>query len=234
MGETAGDQTVRAIFEAGGTTEAKEKAKTEAAAKLASEKQRGQSEQQRTQTQIEEGLTSADQLATVNRSIDLLESVPTGNLDALVLRGQRLLGIAGADKTELQANLGTAVLARLKETFGAQFTEREGALLRDFSADFGKSTAGNKALLARAKRLIQRKAQRGIAAAIRNKDFAAARQIQEALDFDVTSEAPPPQVIPTAAAGVPAATAPITAPAAPATPAGGAVMNFDAQGNLVQ
>ncbi len=210
LGETAGAQTIRAIGEAAGVAGARRAEELRTAAPIASEKVRGQSEQQRIQTQIEEGFASADQLGTVNRTLELLDTVDTGNFENIQAQAEAFLGIQGADKTELMANMGTAVLARLRETFGAAFTEREGKLLQDFSAGFGKSTAGNKALLTRAKKLIQRKAQRGIAAAVRNKDFAAAEEIQKALDFKVGPEP--------------------TTPAATAPP----VLNFDAQGNIIQ
>lgn len=138
---------------------------------------------QREQELISQGLDAADSYANVKRGIELLESVKTGGLDNLKLKGKQLFGIEGANEAELSNRLGKAVLSQLRQTFGAAFTAKEGESLAKIEAGFGKSTEGNKRLLKQTERIILRAAKRGIKAAKRSGDMETAREIQDALDF---------------------------------------------------
>src|SRR5690606_2660551 len=110
--------------------------------------------------QVDEGLSAADSLPVVNRALELLDTVQTGGIHAAQLAATRLLGVTGADETELSNDLGKAVLSQLRATFGAQFTEREGARLAEIEADYGKSTEGNRRLMEQTKKLVERVAIR--------------------------------------------------------------------------
>ena len=167
LGETAGDTTVRKIEEARGT-------------KLAT------GEAARITTSIDNGLISAESASTLNRAIELLDSVETGGLDNASLKAKQFFGVESADEAELSAGLGKAVLSQLRQTFGAAFTENEGNRLARIEAGFGKSVAGNRRLLQQTLRLVERSAQRGIDAAIEAKDFRTAQDIQALLDFRLT------------------------------------------------
>lgn len=148
---------------------------------------RGQTTAQRWATQIDEGFAAADSLPVLRRGLELLKGgIETGGWDAVKLWASNRLGVTGADEGELSANLGKAVLAQLRSTFGAQFTEREGARLAEIEAGFGKSTAANIRLLEQAAQLVERTAKRGITAAKNAGDDDAARMIEEALSFRIT------------------------------------------------
>lgn len=154
----------------------------------AGEKRRATGEAARFQGHIDKGLDAADQVAVINRSLELLQTVETGGIDAANLRAQQFLGVEGADEAELSANLGKAMISQLRETFGAAFTEREGARLARIEAGFGKSTEGNVRLINRTKKLLTRAAQRGINAAERSGDFDSADEIRDALEFSLTPD----------------------------------------------
>lgn len=165
---------------------------TAAAARRAEEEKlagtRGQLTAQRWATQIDEGFAAADSLPVLRRGLELLKDVgiETGGLDALKLWASNRLGVTGADEGELSANLGKAVLAQLRSTFGAQFTEREGARLAEIEAGFGKSTAANTRLLEQAYQLVERTAKRGINAARSAGDNDSAQMIEDAMNFRIT------------------------------------------------
>lgn len=143
----------------------------------------GTAEATRWAGQISDGLAAADALAITRRGLDLLKDTSTGGVNALALWASNRLGITGADQGELSANLGKAVLSQLRATFGAQFTEREGARLAEIEAGFGKSTAANRRLLEQAAQIMDRTARRGIQAAEKAGDEFAAKEIRDALDF---------------------------------------------------
>ena len=146
---------------------------------------------ERMQNTITVGVQAVEGIPILRRGLELLENLETGGIDAVALRAKQFFGIEGADEAELSANLGRAVLAKLRETFGAQFTEKEGARLEGLSAGFGKSTAGNKRLLRQSLVIIEGAAQRGLDAAIEEGDSFARDQIldfQEGI-YDLTDEA---------------------------------------------
>jgi len=147
------------------------------------EKVTGKEQAKRRQEQINRGLDAADSMANLKRAEDLLRLVETGGVDAVSLRAKQLFGVEGQNEAELSNRLGKAVLTQLRATFGAAFTEREGATLADIEAGFGKSTAGNKRLIAQTIRIVERAANRGIKAAEAAGDDEAAQDIRDALEF---------------------------------------------------
>lgn len=166
--------------------------KAQTAGQVSGSQRRSQSLEDRLATQIEEGFAAADALPVINRGLELLEQgVRTGGYDAVKLWAANRLGITGADEGELSANLGKAVLSQLRATFGAQFTEREGARLQEIEAGFGKSAEVNTRLLRQAKQIAETSARRGVAAARRQQDEDTAKMIEEAmgrtLEFDTQS-----------------------------------------------
>lgn len=176
IGETPAQTQQRAIETAGGTTTAK-----------------GISA--RLNTQINDGIVAAEGLATINRSIELIESesVKTGGFAGLLIRAQQAVGIEGADAAELSANLARTVLSQLRPTFGAAFTEREGAKLERIEAGIGKSVKGNLRVLKQLKVIIEREARRGISAAKESNDTFSAEEIDKLMKFRIsTPGATPP------------------------------------------
>jgi len=135
---------------------------------------------------VDNGVEAADSLANVKRSIQLLDEVETGGIDAALLRGKQLFGIETADEAELSAGLGKAILSQLRPIFGAAFTEAEGARLERIEAGFGKSTAGNKRLLNQLLKIVDRSVKRGLAAAEDLGDEFTANQIREAASLDIS------------------------------------------------
>jgi hypothetical protein len=167
-----------------GTLEAELEAQREKAGAGAT----GKATAERFATQIDTGLDAADSIATVRRGLELLDSVKTGGIDAAKLKATNLFGVTGADEAELSSNLGKAVLSQLRATFGAQFTEREGARLAEIEAGFGKSTEGNRRLLQQAEKILERAARRGIHAAEQTGDSFAADEIKKSMGFTLSTE----------------------------------------------
>lgn len=138
---------------------------------------------ERKQEFIATGIAAADALPTINRGLELLESgVKTGGFNNLKLWLTDTLGITGADEGELSAKLGKAVLKQLRSTFGAAFTEREGARLERIEAGFGKSAAVNMRLLQELKAMSERELRRGMAAAKSSNDEFSFAEMQRAID----------------------------------------------------
>jgi hypothetical protein len=150
----------------------------------------GKGQAERDEATINNGVELVSQVPILRRSLQLLERIETGGVDAASLRAKQLFGVEGADEGELSANLGRAVLSRLRETFGAAFTEREGARLERMSAGFGKSVETNKRLLRQALTLIQGSSDRALDAAQRTGDQAAIDQLLDFQEgrFDLTDE----------------------------------------------
>jgi len=176
----------------------------------------------RQQLHMDNGIDAADATANIRRGLELIKSVPTGGISAVSLKARQLFGVEGANEAELSARLGKAVLAQLRATFGAAFTEREGARLENIEAGFGKSTEGNKRLLQQTLKILERKARRGITAAIDAGDESTAEEIRAALIFTLEE-------------GVPgeARKAAAQAPAGGQAPTGG-VIRFDRTGQRIQ
>ena len=144
---------------------------------------RGKSQVERSEKFINEGLTAAESLPNIKRSIELLGSVETGGIDAVRIRAKQMFGIESADEAELSNALGKAVISQYRTVFGAQFTENEGNKLDAIEAGMGKSVAGNLRQLKQLEKLVERKARRGIAAATDSDDSFNAKEIQDLLDF---------------------------------------------------
>jgi hypothetical protein len=130
---------------------------------------------------IDSGIDAADAVGNIQSSINLLNTVDTGGFNNASLQAKKLFGIESADEAELSANLGKNVLAQLKPLFGAAFTAAEGDKLDRIEAGFGKSTAGNKRLLAQSLKITERAARRGLAAAIKQDDEFTAGEIRKSL-----------------------------------------------------
>lgn len=152
----------------------------------------GKADAERANVYINNGLEAADAIPVVKRGLELLRSVKTGGLDAVKLKATNLFGVTGADEAELSANLGKAVLSQLRATFGAQFTEKEGARLAEIEAGFGKSTEGNKRLLEQAEKILDRAARRGLTAAESIGDDFSASEIRKSMGMDMAGGRPQP------------------------------------------
>ena len=147
---------------------------------------RGQED--RSQDVINRGREAAGSTALLRRSINLLNTIPTGGLAAAKLAATDFLGVTGADEGELSANLGRAVLSQLKDTFGAAFTDKEGLRLERLSARFGRSTESNKRILQQALMIAEESANRGIARAYDDGDVETASEIEDMLLFEVAPQ----------------------------------------------
>lgn len=165
------------------TPEEKRAADLLATAQKESQKIIGKTKEERRSSAIERGIDLSDGFATLKRARGLLDQIKTGGFNNIALRAKQIFGVEGANEAELSTNLGKAVLSQLRETFGAQFTEREGAKLDRIEAGFGKSTEGNKRLLDQVIRLTERAARRGIEAAREIGDKFAIDTIKENLAF---------------------------------------------------
>lgn len=137
---------------------------------------------ERKQGFIDSGIEAADNVGTLNRTIELLDSVKTGGFEQAKLKAKQAFGIESADEAELSANLGRNVLAQLKPIFGAAFTEGEGQRLTKIEAGFGKSAEGNKRLLQETLKISERAARRGLKAAEEAGDEFTANEIRKSLE----------------------------------------------------
>jgi hypothetical protein len=149
---------------------------------------RKKTKQQRQQGYIDSGVSSADNLNAVNRSLVLLDSIETGGIDNAIIRAKQAFGIESADEAELSYELGKSVLKQLKPTFGAAFTVNEMLELKRMEAGLGKSVAGNRRILKNLAKMIKRSADRGMRAAKSLGDDFAANEIMLALRGDKPAE----------------------------------------------
>jgi len=99
--------------------------------------------EKRQQERIDVALRSSQQIPVINRAIEILEDIETGGVEGVKLRARQFFGVESADEGELSNQLGKAVLAQLRATFGAQFTEGEGDRLISIEPGIGKSNAAN-------------------------------------------------------------------------------------------
>ena len=175
----------------------------------------GKGEGGRTQTTIQSGIDAAQGIPVLRRTLELLNTVGTGGFQAASLRAKQAFGIESADEGELSANLGEAVLGDLRKTFGAAFTEREGARLERIRAGFGKSPETNRRLINQSLQIAMQAAQRAMKEAADSGDFKTAQRIQDVIDFKLEDQAP----------------ADIQQEQGPDK---NQILRFDAQGNLIQ
>lgn len=152
-------------------------------------KEMAKGEEKRAQTLIERGSLAAEGMAGLKRGIELLDQVKTGGPRAVALRVKQLFGIETADEGELSNQLSKAVLGQLRETFGAAFTEREGARLERIEASFTKSPEANRRLLEQALAIAERNAKRAIKAAEERGDMETVEDIKSLLEFSLSPEA---------------------------------------------
>lgn len=179
-------------------------------------------QEERAQDIITQGQAAADSTGVIRRALQLLETVPTGGFNRVTLAAKRLFGVEGADEGELSANLGKAVLAQLRDTFGAAFTAQEGESLRKIEAGFTSSPETNKRLLNNSLRIAERAAQRAVRRAESRDDFETSSEIEAALDFDLSGfNNELGSIFEESEAGE-------------TPPVGPRVINFDAQGNRIQ
>jgi hypothetical protein len=184
LGETPQEQTSRVIIEAGGKTRASEQAKTEELPNQVN----AERVTERNQGFIDAGFEAADALPVISRGLELLDSVKTGGFAAASLKAKKAFGIESADEAELSNSLGKAVLSQLRSTFGAAFTENEGARLASIEADFGKSVEGNRRLLEQTKKITERAIKRAIRAARKAGDEDTIEELEEAMNFTLSTD----------------------------------------------
>ncbi|MEE8289718.1 MAG: hypothetical protein V3R25_09940 [Nitrosomonadaceae bacterium] len=155
---------------------------------------RTQATKQETRAQgiIDRGVSAAESTATLRRGLELLGRIETGGANAISLATKRRLGMESADEGELSNALAKSVLSQLRETFGAAFTESEGARLERIEAGLGKSTAANKRLLQQTLRISERAARRAISAAKSRGDKETVADIEDLLSFSLGEENTPP------------------------------------------
>ena len=137
---------------------------------------------------IEEGLDAAKGIPYLNRTLDLLNQVETGGFNSLALGVKRFFGLESANEAELDNILKQNVLSQLKQVFGAQFTEREGALLGEIEANFGKSTEGNKRLINQLLRRARYYSDAAIDRAEARGDFETAREIERFMNLNLSMD----------------------------------------------
>ena len=196
-GQGAPERVAEAVETAEGTTQVEQDVilatQPEIAERVATAKKRGEGISTRQSGNIGAGLDAAKGVPVLKRTIELLDSVKTGGFEAARLRAKQFFGVEGADEGELSANLGQNVLADLRETFGAQFTEKEGERLERIRARFGASPATNRRLLQNAMDIALNAAERGINSAVAAKDFQSAADIQDLLSLELQA----PELTPT-------------------------------------
>ena len=188
LGQTAEETAALRVQTAGRTAGATREVERVTAAPIAAERKRGGAEETRAQGNITGALLAADGLPQLQRSLKLLDEVKTGGFAAVQFKVKRLFGIESADEGELSFNLSKNVMKQLKPTFGAAFTEREGALLAAIEAGLGKSPEANKRLLRQAIKIYRTAIERGQRAALNRGDQEALRDISEAMSVDLSPE----------------------------------------------
>jgi len=155
---------------------------------IAEGEEAGKDRQGLRQARIDLGVGAAQGIPTARRALDLLKRVETGGIDALDIRVKQSLGLENADEGELANILGKAVLSQLKATFGAQFTEREGALLQRIEAGIGKSNAANRRILENLIKRAESRSQAAIDAAAAMGDYQTAADIKREMEFEYGEE----------------------------------------------
>ncbi len=138
----------------------------------------------RGQRVIVQGITAAQGIPTIKRSIALLDEISTGGYASVALKVKQAFGVEGADEAELSANLGRSVLSQLKDIFGSQFTDKEGLRLEKIEARFGKSVAGNRRLLNQLLKMSDLKVKQARVRAVAEGDDATVAEIDEYMNFE--------------------------------------------------
>lgn len=181
VGETPAEETTRKITQKKGELQAELEAKP----KIEGQVTRAKEEEKRAGDLIERGVLAAESTAVLRRGINLLETIKTGGFANAKYQAKRIFGVESANEGELASNLGKAVLSQLRETFGAQFTENEGARLSRIEASLGKSTEANKRLLQQALRISEKVAKRARKVAEERGDESTVADIDDLLSFEL-------------------------------------------------
>lgn len=134
---------------------------------------------------IDRGVEAARAMPILRRTMQLLGEVETGGFEGVARRLENVTGIQSADEAELTANLARSVFSQLRETFGAQFTEKEGKRLERIEAGIGKSTAGNRRIISQALLMNQQKIAAALRAAEKMGDQGAIAEIQQFANYDL-------------------------------------------------
>lgn len=141
------------------------------------------------------GYDAAKGLPTIRRSIDLMNRVETGGIDAMQVAAKQMFGIESADEAELENLFSKAVIVQLKESFGGSFSVQEGEWLKKAEAEWGKSTAGNKRILAQWLKKGEKYVDIAIQRATNDRDYDTVSELIElkkfTLDDDVSGNASP-------------------------------------------
>lgn len=169
-----------------GKLEAQDELKAQVEGKTVQAKEQAKLEEQRSQDFINKGIVAADSIPTLKRSIELLKSVKTGGFQSALIRAKGAFGIQGADEGELTYNLSKNVLSQLKSTFGAQFTEREGAWLNRIESGIGRNNATNIAIINQALKTAERKVKKAISIAKKNGDWDTVAELEDLMSFSLS------------------------------------------------
>lgn len=132
------------------------------------------------------GLLAAESIPGINRSIELLDTVKTGGLNAMKQYVKAKMGIEESDAGELAFLMSKNVLGQLKATFGAAFTKEEADRLFRIEQGFGKNTDVNRRLMGQALSIAKRTATRARKAAMDRGDDAMVRDIDELMAFKLS------------------------------------------------
>jgi hypothetical protein len=154
---------------------------------VAAAAERGKGSESRMQLVIDEGRDAAKGIPTVRRALELMDSVKTGGFQKAALDAKAAFGVQGADEAELSSALGEAVLADLRRTFGAAFTEKEGAKLENIRAQFGASPEANRRLMQQALTLAEGAAKRAMKEAADSGDYRSAANIKETMEQSLSN-----------------------------------------------
>ncbi|MEO0437889.1 MAG: hypothetical protein AAF098_13370 [Pseudomonadota bacterium] len=144
----------------------------------------------RAQETIDIGIRAAREMPRLRSTKELLEELNTGGFAGAALKIKNFFGIEGADEAELTNNLAKSVLSQLRDTFGAQFTEREGAKLQAIEAGIGKSTEGNKRIIDNLIQLAEIKTSVAMQAAERTGDPFAIQEMRTYMNAELGPESP--------------------------------------------
>ena len=131
-------------------------------ASLAKERAKGLVEREK--EDISNGVSAAQSIPVLMRADKLLDMVSTGKPEAALLWGKKMLGIESGDSAELENLLGKAIVKQLKPIFGGSFSVGEGEWLKGMSADWGRSTEGNRRLIRQGLSLANKRADVGYSA----------------------------------------------------------------------
>lgn len=138
---------------------------------------------------MDAGLKASDDIAGVERALTLLENVDTGTFEESKLAAQKFFKSIGisvddkkiADAEELRKFLGDQIMARVAQTKGA-VSNKEMELFKQYSANYGNTTEGNRNILNFAKAVITRNMEQSKIAQQMEAEGKTTREIYRALE----------------------------------------------------